>query len=141
MTLNESILNKIKKHVAHDDYLNSDEISLILKVHPEFKFSGQAYRILLFSNPTEECSVRDDSSFSKSIGGINHYFFKQDLDYYPFLHFYQVSLIGLDLCLLLKKYNLDGIEMIKAEDEIVALEIYEQNLLFNGKSIEFNRVS
>lgn len=123
---------KLEKHLAHDDYLTKDEVLWFITKYPEFKYLGEAYRILFFSQKTKECDISNDASFSYDVKGIKYYYYKQDLDYYKFVQLYKVSMIGLDFYKIAQYFQLKNIDMIYKEKEVILGEIYEKTLLFNG---------
>lgn len=136
----ENIKEKIEKHLAHDDFLTKDEVLFIIEKFTEFKYEGEAYRVLFFSNKTNECELSEDSSFSHDIKGIKYYSFKQDLDYYKYAQLYKVKLLGLDLYKILKFYNVKNFEMADNEKEIVLGKLYEQELIFNDESLKLDSI-
>lgn len=132
----ENIKDKLQKHLAHDYYLTNEEVLFIIDKYPEFKYEGLAYRVLLFSNKTNECDLSEDSSFSYDKGGIKYYYWKQDLDYYQYSHLYEVELLGLDFNKIAKYFNFKNIEMVENEKEIVLGKLYKQELIFNDESLK-----
>jgi len=136
----ENIKDKLEKHLAHDDFLTKEEVLFIIGKFPEFKYEGEAYRILFFSNKTNECDLSENSSFSYYIEGIRNYSLNQDLDYYKYAQLYKVKLLGLDLYNILKFYNIKNFEMADNEKEIVLGKLYEQELVFNDESLKLDSV-
>lgn len=136
----DNIKEKLEKHLSHEDYLSKEDVLNIIYEKPEFKFEGEAYRILLFSNPTKECDISEDSSFSYDQSGIKYYFWKQDINYYPYAHLYKANIIGLDFLKIAEYYNLKNTDMIYNEREIILGELKEQELIYNGESNQLDNI-
>ena len=132
--MNKILQEKIENHFSHDDFLEKKDLEEILKIYPELEYKGKAYRLLLFSNPTKEQSLENDSSFSYSLQGIKYYYNKQDIDYYKYAQIYEVSLRGLNFEKLVLKLNLKNKEMAQKECEIILIDLFDQQLLINDKN-------
>lgn len=129
---------EIEKHLSHDDYLETHQVLKILEEYPDCLYQGIAYRILVFSHPTNECNVSEDYSFSKSLNGIRYYFDKQDPSYYKEVHLYQCNIKGLDLQKINEILNLKNNEMIQKEEEVILGSFFESKLIFKGSFLDFD---
>lgn len=132
--MEKELIKRIESHIQHNDFLKKDDVLVILKNYPDLTYTGKAYRVLLFSNPTKENSLEDDLSFSKNLSSIKFYFNQQDINYYKHAQIYEVEILGLDLNKTVKQFKLDHKELVENEEEIIAAKLYKQDLLINDKS-------
>jgi len=137
--MKQSIINQIKEHVSHDRYLEQNIVQQIIKEYPQFKYEGEAYRVLCFSEVTESCSLESDSSFSSTLRGALNYHSVQDIDYYPHVQLYKANIIGLDLIKIVKHFKIEvSKELIERESEVILGQLNHQELIFNGLVKDFD---
>jgi hypothetical protein len=130
---------KLQEHISHNDYLEKEDAQSMVSKQPFLKYNGESYRVLLFQNEEEKCDISNDTSFAKNISGIEYYFMKQDVINNPYAQLYKVEIIGLDVEKAALAYSLtEHKEMIQKEAEVIAIEVLNQELLFNGKATDLD---
>lgn len=134
------MIKKIQEHLKHNDFLEKEDISEIMTQFPLSSYSGDAYRVLLFSNKTLHIpDISQDMSFSKTIQGIKKYLAKQDFDYYPYCIVFKVNLKGIAINDLTKNYQKELGNLIdtRDEDEVCPCLIDQIDVFFNGSTLYF----
>ena len=138
---------KLINHLNGSDILDDADIEFLLNKYKEWRYSGTAYRVLIFFKAYEYNdfvlkSVQFDKSFSKTEQGISYFISTKDLNGDAFSSF--------EPKIILIKCNCYGIDVEKVrkdipnlpqytcyEEEIIPLEVSDLEIVYNGDAKDF----
>lgn len=127
-------IEKFTDHLKHSDFLDNEDIEILLQKFPQARFEGIGYRIIR----GKERDISQDKSFSKSKDGVRYFIRTKDVKE---ICVYEATISGLDvqeLCIILRKQGIKFPEYVNQEQEIICLDSPKNvAVIFKGQANDF----
>ena len=127
-------IEKFIDHLKHSDFLDNEDIEILLQKFPQARFDGIGYRIIR----GKERDISQDKSFSKSKEGVRYFIRTKEVKE---ICVYEATISGLDvqaLCIILRKQGIKFPEYVNQEQEIICLDSPKNvAVIFKGQASDF----